>query len=268
MPLETEYYLFLYAITGAFAGLSAGMLGVGGGLIIVPVLASLFAYQGFHNDIIMHLALGTSLATIIVTSMSSIRSHQKHKAILWPVFKRITPAILLGALLGGLAAGQLSTAILKPGFAVFELLVALHMMRAVTVHNHRKIPGTAGMFAAGGIIGGLSSLVGIGGGTMSVPFLVYCNINMRQAIATSAAIGLPIAVGGGLAYIVSGWHNSRLPDLSFGYVHMPSLLSITLCSVLFAPLGAQLAHKLPILLLKKIFALCLILMACKLLGYI
>jgi uncharacterized protein len=264
--MEAMTDLFLYALTGALAGLSAGLLGIGGGLIIVPVLAGLFVYQGMHPSIIMHLALGTSLATIIFTSLSSIRSHQQHQGILWPVFRHITPGILLGATLGGLIAGQLSTSILKPVFAVFELLVALHMISARQVHNHRTLPDTTGLMVTGGFIGSLSALVGIGGGTMTVPFMVWCNINMRHAIATSAAVGLPIAVAGSLSYIISGWSNAYLPELSLGYIHIPSLAGITLCSVLFAPLGAHLAHSLPVPLLKKVFAGFLILMASHLLS--
>jgi len=263
--MEIALYLFLYAITGALAGVSAGMLGIGGGLVIVPVLASLFASQGMHPSIIMHLALGTSLATIIITSISSIRSHQKHQAILWSIFKNMTPGILLGSAVGGLIAGYMSTHMLKPVFAVFEVLVALHMISSKQVHAHRSLPQTTGMMATGSIIGSLSALLGIGGGTMSVPFLIWCNINMRHAIATSAAVGLPIAIAGSLAYVISGWHNLHLPDLSLGYVHLPSLAGITLSSVLFAPVGARLAHSLPVPLLKKIFAVFLMLMACKLL---
>ena len=241
------------------------MLGVGGGLVIVPVLASLFAWQGLHSSIIMHLALGTSLASIIFTSLSSVRAHQKHQAILWPMFKKLAPGILIGATLGGLIAGYLNTQILKPVFAMFELLVAMHMLSTTQVQAHRGLPETAGMITAGSIIGGLSALVGIGGGTMTVPFLVWCKVNMRHAIATSAAAGLPIAIAGSLSYMVSGWKNPDLPELSLGYVHLPSLAGIALCSVLFAPIGARLAHSLPIHILKKIFALFLILMASKLL---
>ncbi len=266
--MELATALFLYALTGALAGLSAGLLGIGGGLIIVPVLAGLFSYQGIHPDIIMHLALGTSLSTIIITSLSSIRSHQQHQAILWPVFKNMTPGILFGAVLGGLIAGQLNTAILKPVFAGFELLVALHMISPRPIYAHRALPDAAGLTVTGSIIGAISALVGIGGGTMTVPFLVWCNINMRHAIASSAAVGLPIAVAGTLTYVISGWHNIYLPELSLGYVHIPSLVGITLFSVLFAPLGAHLAHRLPVTLIKKIFALFLILMASKLISSI
>lgn len=262
--MESVPDLFLYALTGALAGLSAGMLGIGGGLIIVPMLVGLFASQGFHPEIIMHLALGTSLATIIFTSLSSIYAHQRHRAILWPVFKNLIPGILLGAIAGGLLAGYLDTHILKPVFAVFELLVAIHLILAKQVHPHRALPNSTGLITAGSAIGSVSALVGIGGGTMSVPFLVWCNINIRQAIATSAAIGLPIAIAGSMTYAVSGWHNNHLPEFSLGYVHLPSLASITVCSILFAPVGAQLAHRLPLPWLKKIFAVCLILMASKL----
>lgn len=255
----------LYLTLGAFAGLMAGLLGVGGGLIIVPVLAGVFAQQGVDPAIIMHLALGTSLASIVITSISSVRSHHQHRAVLWPVFWQLTPGIVLGAGLGGLLAGHLSTGLLKPVFALFELGVGLHMLFHRTPQQHRPLPGRAVMAGAGGVIGWVSSLVGIGGGTLTVPFLVWNSVNLRQAIATSAACGLPIAIAGSLAYIVSGWRHELLPKQTLGFVHWPAFFGIIVASMLFAPLGARLTHSLPVATLKKIFGGFLLLLAIKLL---
>lgn len=259
------FELGLYLILGAFAGISAGLLGIGGGLIIVPVLASLYALQGMHPDIIMHLALGTSLATIIVTSISSVRSHHRHQAVLWSSFWHLTPGILVGAWLGGWLAGMTPGHWLKPVFALFEFAVAIHLLSGKQVNQQRTLPGTLGMNGAGGVIGLISAIVGIGGGTLTVPFLLWNGVDLRKAIATSAACGLPIAVSGALSYMVSGWHNTALPEHTMGYIHLPALLGIVLASALFAPLGARLTHSLPIARLKKIFALFLLVIASKLL---
>ena len=258
-------YIILYLILGAFAGTLAGLLGVGGGLVIVPALAAIFYYQGINADIIMHLALGTSLATIVITSVSSILAHHRHQAILWPVFWQLTPGILIGAWLGGWLAGQLTTGWLKPVFGIFELLVGLHMLSGRQVRQHGSLPGAAAMTGAGGIIGSISAIVGIGGGTMTVPFLVWNAIQIRKAIATSAAVGLPIAISASLSYVVTGWQHEQLPDNSLGFVYLPAFLGIIICSALFAPLGAKLTHSLPVHSLKKIFAVLLIVVAIKLL---
>jgi hypothetical protein len=255
----------LYLALGAFAGLLAGLLGVGGGLVIVPVLAALFMQQGVASEVIMHLALGTSLASIVFTSLSSIRAHQQHGAILWPPFRQLTPGILLGAALGGWVAGIMTTAWLKPLFGIFELLVALHMLLSIQPRAHRSLPGKLSMTGAGSVIGLVSALVGIGGGTLTVPLLVWHSVALRQAIATSAACGLPIAVAGSLSYIANGWGQPLLPAHTLGYLHVPALLGIVTSSMLFAPLGAKLTHSLPVSLLKKIFGGFLLLLAIKLL---
>lgn len=257
--------ILIYLLLGAAVGTVAGLLGVGGGLIIVPVLIMLFRYQDISPDIIVHLAIGTSLATIIITSLSSIRAHHQRGAVLWPVFKKLTPGIISGALLGACIAQQLQTGNLRTVFGVFELYVAIQMSLNIKPKPHRKLPATAGLFASGNVIGGVSSLVGIGGGTLTVPFLVWCNINMRQAVATSAACGLPIAVAGSLGFIIAGWNEANLPEYSSGYVYWPAFAGIIITSVLFAPLGAKWAHQLPTDKLKKIFAILLYLLAAKML---
>lgn len=246
-----------YLLLGAAAGIVAGLLGVGGGLIIVPVLAMLFVAQGMAPDLIMHVALGTSLATIVVTSLSSMRAHHRHGAVDWQTLYRIVPGILGGGWLGALVADHLDTSFLRIFFGVFECLVALQMWSGLKASAHRGLPGFAGMTVAGLLIGAISAIVGIGGGTMSVPFLVWCGVKIQRAVGTSAAIGLPIAVAGAGGYMVAGFSSSGLPAYSTGYIYWPAFAGIVAASVLLAPLGARLAHSLPTAVLKKVFALLL-----------
>jgi uncharacterized membrane protein YfcA len=251
-----EFWL-LYLATGVFAGFLAGLLGVGGGLVIVPVLAFIFAAQHFAEGQIMHLALGTSLASIMFTSISSLRAHHAHGAVNWQVVRGITPGIVIGTLAGTVVAAQLSTFFLKVFFVVFLYYVATQMVLNIKPKPSRELPGAAGMFAAGSVIGVVSSLVGIGGGTLSVPFMTWCNVRLHQAIGTSAAIGFPIAAAGAAGYIANGWALRALPAYSLGFVYLPALAGLVVASVLTAPFGARLAHRLPVARLKKFFALLL-----------
>ena len=250
--------LVMYLALGAFAGVLAGLLGIGGGLVIVPMLSFMFSAQGLPDAYILHLALGTSLATIIFTSISSLRAHHQHGAVKWPVFWRIAPGIVVGTFLGSWIAAQLSTNFLKGFFACFLFYVGVRMLRGSKPKPARQLPGTLGIFGAGSGIGIFSSLVGIGGGTLSVPFLVWCNVTMHMAIGTAAAIGLPIAVAGSLGYVINGLGTESLPWYCLGFVHVPALVGIILASVLTAPFGARLAHTLPVAKLKKIFAVLLL----------
>jgi uncharacterized membrane protein YfcA len=246
--------LFFYLALGAFAGIMAGLLGVGGGLIIVPALAWILQLQQVSEAVIMHLAIGTSLATIVITSISSVRAHHHHGAVLWPVFWKLTPGIVAGALVGAKIADLLPSATLRIVFSLFVLLVAAQMGFAAKPAPHRDLPGTAGMLTAGGVIGFVSAIVGIGGGSLTVPFLNWCNTSIRHAVATSAACGLPIAIAGALGFVVNGWNRADLPSWSGGYVYGPALLGIAAASMLSAPWGARLAHTLPTEVLKKVFA--------------
>ena len=254
--------LLAYLVTGAFAGIIAGLLGVGGGLLIVPVLAFLFSRAGFDAGVLMHLAVGTSLATIVFTSLSSVRAHHRHGAVRWPVFWQLTPGIIVGALLGAWLAGFFATDGLRLFFALFEIGVALQLAFGMKPRAHAA-PGAAAGSAwehglAGTVIGAVSALVGIGGGTLSVPWLVWRGTPMRNAVATSAACGLPIAVAGAAGFVMRGWQLPGLPPYSAGFVHLPALLGIAATSILFAPLGARLAHRLPVPVLKRLFAIFLL----------
>ncbi|HNQ04190.1 MAG TPA: sulfite exporter TauE/SafE family protein [Thiobacillaceae bacterium] len=256
-------WLLAYLFLGLFTGIIAGLLGVGGGLVMVPALTWAFAYQGFAADYNIHLALGTSLAVIIPTSISSLRAHHAHGAVDGCLVRRITPGIVLGSLLGGGVAAFLPDRYLKLFFIAFLLYAATQMLLGFKPKPQRGLPGAAGMGLAGGIIGLISSWVGIGGGTLSVPFQIWCNVGMHRAIGTSAAIGLPIALAGMLGYVLSGHVATNLPAWSLGFVYLPAFLCIALGSGLTAPLGAKLTHRLPVSRLRRIFATLLYLLAAR-----
>jgi uncharacterized membrane protein YfcA len=255
-----------YIGLGLFTGFSAGMLGIGGGLVMVPALTMIFAEQaGFPPNEVLHMALGTSMATILFTSLSSLRAHHRHDAVLWKVVVQITPGILLGTLFGTLFASKVSARPLAVFFTGFVCFVALQMILNLKPKPSRQLPGTTGVFSVGLGIGSISALVAIGGGAFTVPFLTWCNVRVQKAIGTSAAVGFPIAVGGSLGYIYNGWGHANLPQWSLGFVHLPALAWLVPPSMLMAPLGARLAHRLPVATLKRIFACLLIALATRML---
>lgn len=258
-------FWLLYAALGGTAGVLAGLLGVGGGVVVVPALALLFSAQDMPAGFVLHLALGTSLASIVFTSISSLRAHHERGAVDWQVFRRVTPGVLVGTSLGSWLAARLSSGLLRGFFVAFLFYVALQMLLDVKPKPSRQLPGAGGMLGAGSLIGGVSSLVGIGGGSMSVPFLVWCNLSLRHAIGTSAAIGFPIALAGAMGYVANGLAVKALPPHSLGFVHLPALLGVAAASVLTAPFGARLAHRIPVGRLKASFALFLMVMGLKML---
>lgn len=257
--------VLILIVMGAIAGTLAGLLGIGGGIVIVPVLVLIFDHHGIDTDVLMHVSIGTSLATIVITSISSIRAHQQHQAIHWPVFKRITPGILLGGFLGAALAKIISGDDLRLIFGIFMLFVAAQMIFGNTPKPHRQLPKMPGMFIAGSIIGTMSSLMGVGGGSMSVPFLTWCNIAIRHAVATSAAIGLPIAIAGAVGFIFTGWGAEHRPVGSVGFVNIPAFCSIVVASTLFAPVGARITHRISPQRLKMFFGYFLLLLSVKIL---
>jgi len=258
-------FILLYLAAGSVAGFLAGLLGVGGGVVIVPILLFIFTAQHFPPDHMIHLAIGTSLASIMFTSVSSLRAHHTHGAVNWRIVKHITPGILLGTLAGTFLVAKLPAGLLKGFFIVFLFYVATQLLLNLKPKPTRQLPGTGGMVVAGGIIGLVSSFVGIGGGALSVPFMTWSNVKMHNAIGTSAAIGFPIAVAGTIGYVFNGWSIQHLPHWSLGFVHLPSLAGLVVASMLVAPFGARAAHKLPVATLKKTFAVFLYIIGTKLL---
>jgi uncharacterized membrane protein YfcA len=250
-----------YGGLGLVVGFIAGLLGVGGGLIIVPVLIFLLHAQGLAPGMEPQLAIGTSLTSILFTSLSSVRAHHRLGAVEWPLVWRIAPGIVLGTLAGAVLAAQMSAFVLKVFFVAFLFYAAAQMWLDFRPAPHRGLPGRAGMVLAGGVIGAVSSWVGIGGGTLSVPFMLWHNVPLHRAIATSAAIGFPIAIAGAAGYVLGGWGASGRPDGSLGFIYLPALAGIVVGSVLTAPLGARTSHRLPVRPLKRVFALLLMVLA-------
>lgn len=249
--------LVIYLGVGAISGVLAGLFGIGGGLVIVPALIFSFGLHGVPASVATHLAVGSSLAIIIVTSISAVRGHYRRGAVQWPLVRRMSPAILAGVWLGAWLAGQLSGAHLQLIIGVFALLIALQMGFDLKPGAAGQLPGRAGLSAAGGVIGAASAVFGIGGGSLTVPFLTWRGVDMLSAVATSAACGLPIAAGGALAYLWQGWGHPDLPTWSAGYLYGPACLGVALASAPFARLGVRLAHRWPPQLLKRLFAVLL-----------
>lgn len=257
--------LAAYVGTGVLSGLLAGLLGLGGGIVVVPALIWLFTQAGFVADWVSHLAVGTSLATIVGTGSASAYSHHRRAAVRWDLFRRLALWILLGAVIGSLVAGVLEEGWLRRIFALFLIYVGVRMLAQRARSASRGLPGTVGLGLAGIGIGSLSALVGIGGGTLTVPFLGRSGLDMRAAVATASACGLPIAVAGTLGFLATGWGREGLPAGATGFVYWPAVAGILLTSVPSAPLGARLAHTLPMPALKRIFALLVLIVAGKLL---
>jgi uncharacterized membrane protein YfcA len=253
-----------FLLTGVLSGLLAGLFGVGGGTIMVPALIFLFGHLGIGGEWVPQLAIGTSLATIIGTGAASALAHHRRGAVRWDLVADLAPGIVLGTWAGAVVAGWLPGLWLKRLFAAFLTYVGVRILVPGRPVVHRPMPGRAGLWAVGGGIGALSALVGIGGGTLTVPFLARCGLDLRQAVGTSAACGLPIAIAGAIGYMVVGWDRAGLPAASTGFVYWPAVLLMLLASMPTAPLGARLAHTLPVALLKRAFGIFLLLIAARL----
>ncbi|EKF75481.1 hypothetical protein A11A3_03954 [Alcanivorax hongdengensis A-11-3] len=262
-------HLFLIClVVGVAAGMLAGALGLGGGVVIVPALIFLFHGLDFPPDLVAKMAVATSLSTIIVTSISAVRTHHRAGYVRWPVVWRLAAGIVLGAFAGAFIADWMKGALLTRLFGIFAMLVALQMLlvgrRQVDERAPERVPGAMGLGLAGLFIGTGSALFGIGGGSLTVPFLTWCRLKMQQAVAISAACGLPIALSGTVAFAVAGWHQHNLPDGALGYVYLPATAGIVLTSFPMARVSARLSHRLPSATLKKVFALVLFILGLKL----
>ena len=246
----------LYLGIGAVAGLIAGLFGLGGGAVVVPLLILAFHSQGVAPQVLTHLAIGTSLATIAVTAISAIRTHQQRGAIRWPLVAQLTPGVLFGTVVGGLVAARAEGSVLQFWFGVFLALVAFQVAFGVRAREHAgPPPGWTLQAGAGAMIGVASGIFGIGGGSLTVPWLLRCGQPAVNAVASSATLGLPIALSGAITYGLSADAGAQLPSGSWGYVYLPALLGIVLTSAPCARWGAQLAHRLPDRMLRRAFAL-------------
>lgn len=251
LDLQTIIYFLLL---GSFVGVIAGLFGIGGGGIIVPILTAIFLSHGLDERSVVHTALGTSMAIIIITSLSSIKAQQKKRAIVWEIVKLMAPGILIGTFLVTFIASKLDSFYLSIIFAVFMFFMSIHMFIGKKPKAESKVFSNKTHFFSGAIIGGLSSLVSIGGGILSVPYLLIQNIDIKKAIATSSAIGLPIALSGTIGYIVNGWDNTSMETLTIGYVNIVAFACVAVASFLTAPIGVMLVHKINVDIMKKLFS--------------
>jgi len=268
-----DIFILYYLIAGAFAGLLAGLFGIGGGMIIVPALIYIFKAQGVPDAALTHIGIGTSLATIIVTSISSLRAHNSRGGVNWNVWKRMAPGLVIGSLLGAAIASIIHGNSLQAIIGVGAFLVGLKMLfmknKALEENDFSKLPSPIGQTGLGGFIGIVSAIFGIGGGTLTVPILSYCGLKIKNAVGTSAACGLPIASAGAIGFFIFGQFidpnvKEALPNGIYGFVHIYAFVCVSLASFFTARIGAKLAHKLPAATLKKAFAVLLLVVGVKL----
>jgi uncharacterized membrane protein YfcA len=254
-----------YLGIGALVGFAAGLLGIGGGVVMVPLLVMVFSAHGMPPEHMVHLALGTAIAAMVFTSIASMRAHHAHGAVDWKIARAMSPGILVGSFGAALLAGLIPTRPLALLFTALVFYAATQILLDIKPSTTRELPGPAGIFAAGAVIGAISSLLAAGGAFLTIPFLAWCKVPLRRAIGTAAANGLPIALAGTAGYVLHGLRVPGLPSLSLGYVYLPALALVVATSMLAAPLGARVAHRLPVKRLRVVFALLLYVFALRLL---
>lgn len=260
-----SWWWLAYPLLGCFSGFIAGLFGVGGGLTIVPLLFMIFTAEGLPLEHLMHLALGTSMATIMLTSVSSMRAHHRHGAVRWDIVRNMSIGLVIGTFGGSFIAGAIPTRPLAFVFTGIVYYAAIQMVLDFKPAPTRALPGNVAQGTAGGFIGVVSSLVAAGGGFLSIPYMIWHNVPIHKAVGTSSALGFPIAVAGTLGYIAVGYASSDLPAYSLGYIYLPAFLGVSAMTVLVAPLGAKVAHGLPVKQLKRAFGVFLAILATKML---
>jgi uncharacterized membrane protein YfcA len=260
--MDITYWLIFLAV-GVLVGFFAGLLGIGGGSVMVPILSLVFASRGYSSDHVVHMALATSLATIIPGAFASAWTHHRHGAVNWPVLKPMIPGILIGTFSGAVIAHFVTTTFLKSFFVAFICFLAVQLLFDLKPKSRHALPGAFGLVTFGAVMGVISSFAGIGGAVLSLAFLTWCNVRMHEAIGTAAAIGVPLAIAGSVGFVVTGWSDATLPTLSLGYVYLPAFAGIALTSMIVAPFGARLAHRLPVNVLRKVFVVVLVGLAVK-----
>jgi len=255
--------MLAYFATGAFVGFLAGLLGIGGGMTLVPVLAAMFAAQHLAPDHTVHLALGTGMASIIFTSTASVRTHHRLGGVDWSVVRRMGPGMVTGTLLATALSGWVPQRALALAFAAIVYVGATQILLGKKPAAGRTVPGTPALVAIGLAIGVVCGLVSAGGAFLTVPFMLFCGVTMTTAIGTGAAMGVPVAIIGTVGFMFSGWRVAELPPLALGFVHLPALAGIVAGSMLTAPWGARAAHRLPVPILRRIFAALMYILATK-----
>ena len=244
----------IFLALGAFVGFLAGLLGIGGGFTIVPVLTEVFLHEGFAREHLLPMAIGTSAASIIFTAFSSARAHDSRGAVAWPVVWAMAPGLVAGSLIGPQIASALPAPIMAAIFGTFIWFGAYRQLRNFPPKPDRELPGKTGLFGVGAVIGTVAGMVGTGGAFLAVPFMTRCNVKLHAAVATSAALGMPIAVAATVGYVFAGLRKTGLPPYSIGYIYLPALVAIVVTSTLLAPVGARVAHAWPVARLRHAFA--------------
>ncbi|MFO1302663.1 MAG: sulfite exporter TauE/SafE family protein [Burkholderiales bacterium] len=239
---------------GAFIGFLAGLLGIGGGFTIVPVLIEIFSREGFAKEHLVPLAIGTSAATIVFTGISSARAHHLKEGVMWPIVAAMAPGIVVGSLVGPQIASALPPAWMAAAFGAFIWFGAWRMLRNKPPVASRRLPGRLGMAGMGALIGTIAGMVGTGGAFLAVPFMTRCNVRLHVAVGTSAAMSIPVAIFSTLGFVIAGWNKAGLPPHALGYVYLPALIGIVVTSTLLAPMGARMAHAWPVARLRYAFA--------------
>ncbi len=242
---------------GAFVGFLAGLLGIGGGFTMVPVLVEVYLHEGFASEHVVPMAIGTSAGAIVFTAIASARAHHAQGAVNWAIVRAMAPGLVIGSLIGPQIASALPAPVMAGIFGAFIWFGAYRMLHKLAPVPSRQLPGRPGMAAVGALIGTISGMVGIGGAFLSVPFMVRCNVRMHAAVATSAALGMPIALAATIGFMLAGMRKAGLPPWSVGYVYVPALVAIVVTSTLLAPVGARVAHAWPVARLRYAFALML-----------
>ena len=262
LRVSLPYSLLLeLALLGLCTGFLAGLLGIGGGMVMVPFITIILSARDYPPQHVIKIAVATSLATICFTSLSSVRAHHRHGAVLWRVVRYLAPGIVLGSLLGSQIAAAMPARVLGLIFAGFVAFSATQMFFNRKPQPQRTLPGASGLFGVGALIGAISSLVGAGGAFISVPFMTWCNVRIHNAVATSAALGFPIALAGTIGYALAGWRLPDMPPGTLGYVYWPAFLLLSAASMLTAPFGARVAHRMEVAPLRRVFAGVLYVMA-------
>lgn len=261
----TIEWILLFLLIGSFVGFIAGLLGVGGGGILVPVLTYLFTLLEVPMDRVVHLALGTSMSCIVITSFSSMLAQRKQNAIDWSVVKIMSIGVIVGTFLATYLTVFINSLYLAVFFSCFMSFVAFKMLKPSKLTTFKQgINKTTTIFTSIGI-GAISALVSIGGGSLTVPYLVSKNMNIKKAIATSAAVGIPISIAGSAGYVLHGWNHDVMLANTIGFVYIPAFILISITSYLTAPVGVKASHKLPTNSLKIIFSILLFLLSIKML---
>jgi uncharacterized membrane protein YfcA len=249
-------------LCGSISGFLAGLLGIGGGMILVPFMIVLFNHLGFSQSVIVHMAIATGMATILFTTSSAIWAHHKHNSIDWKLVAALSPGLVFGGLIGGSELFEvLKTSWLSLFFAIFIIYSSVQMLINKKPKPGRDLPGSLGLFSFGALAGTLASLVGAGGAIVTIPFMLWCNVKPHVAMASSSGLGFPIAAAATIGYMYGSWGDPNLPAGSLGFVYLPAVACIVVVSVFTAPFGAKLARKLNVTQLKRVFGVMLFFLA-------